>query len=250
MRKHPAPDTRTRSSTSSSSSARTAASITCSPPTCRRTGEQCRQPAVQRHHQARRQQERRSGTQLRQGAPARRRGSGSPMLPAEPAEDRLSRTISCPRRWSAARTDSYFPNQCDSHADHALRGDCAGGAVGERPAEATTINISCSGGTGQTSKMPDTAHHQRERLAGRPFQLTNGSTLHLRRLRRQPGAPLLPDVAAARLQHSRTRAASNPSGCNADLFSWVEVTVGAGTNGAAQPANFSTEYSPTGDDHR
>jgi phospholipase C len=38
--------------------------------------------------------------------------------------------------------------------------------------------------------------------------------------------------------------ATNPSGCNAKLFSWVEVTVGAGTNGLAQPSNFSTEYSP------
>jgi hypothetical protein len=28
------------------------------------------------------------------------------------------------------------------------------------------------------------------------------------------------------------------------LFSWVEVTVGAGTNGKPQPSNFSTEYSP------
>jgi phospholipase C len=37
----------------------------------------------------------------------------------------------------------------------------------------------------------------------------------------------------------------NPSGCTANLFAWVEVTVGAGTNGVAQPANFSTEYSPT-----
>jgi len=35
----------------------------------------------------------------------------------------------------------------------------------------------------------------------------------------------------------------NPGGCIADLFPWVEVTVGAGTNGLAQPANFSTEYS-------
>jgi phospholipase C len=35
----------------------------------------------------------------------------------------------------------------------------------------------------------------------------------------------------------------NPSGCNAGLFSWVEVTVGAGANGVKQPANFSTEYS-------
>ena len=38
----------------------------------------------------------------------------------------------------------------------------------------------------------------------------------------------------------------NPSGCNGNLFAWVEVTVGAGTNGATQPANFSTEYSANG----
>ncbi|HKN60251.1 MAG TPA: alkaline phosphatase family protein [Candidatus Acidoferrales bacterium] len=36
----------------------------------------------------------------------------------------------------------------------------------------------------------------------------------------------------------------NPSGCNAKLFSWVEVTEGAGSNGNAPAANFSTEYSP------
>src|SRR6202040_555376 len=30
----------------------------------------------------------------------------------------------------------------------------------------------------------------------------------------------------------------NPSGCKADLFPWVEVTVGAGTNGKPQPAAF------------
>jgi phospholipase C len=31
----------------------------------------------------------------------------------------------------------------------------------------------------------------------------------------------------------------NPSGCLADLFPWVEVTVGAGTNGLPQPAGFN-----------
>jgi phospholipase C len=31
----------------------------------------------------------------------------------------------------------------------------------------------------------------------------------------------------------------NPSGCKADLFPWVEVTVGAGTNGKPQPTNFN-----------
>jgi phospholipase C len=32
---------------------------------------------------------------------------------------------------------------------------------------------------------------------------------------------------------------NNPSGCLADLFPWVEVTVGAGTNGNPQPAGFN-----------
>ena len=38
---------------------------------------------------------------------------------------------------------------------------------------------------------------------------------------------------------------SNPSGCDARLFPWVETTEGAGDNGLPQPDNFSTEYSPT-----
>jgi phospholipase C len=33
--------------------------------------------------------------------------------------------------------------------------------------------------------------------------------------------------------------ASNPSGCSADLFPWVEVTIGAGSNGLAQSALFN-----------
>ncbi len=33
---------------------------------------------------------------------------------------------------------------------------------------------------------------------------------------------------------------SNPSGCLHDLFPWVEVSVGAGTNGLSQPSNFTT----------
>jgi phospholipase C len=40
--------------------------------------------------------------------------------------------------------------------------------------------------------------------------------------------------------------AANPSGCRADLFPWVEVTVGAGTNGNAQPANFTDESTHEG----
>ena len=38
----------------------------------------------------------------------------------------------------------------------------------------------------------------------------------------------------------------NPSGCQADLFPWVETTVGAGTNGLAQPAGFNNESTREG----
>lgn len=34
---------------------------------------------------------------------------------------------------------------------------------------------------------------------------------------------------------------NNPSGCRADLFPWVEVTIGAGSNGKQQPPNFNDE---------
>ena len=43
--------------------------------------------------------------------------------------------------------------------------------------------------------------------------------------------------------------AANPrnlSGCQNDLFPWVEVTVGAGSNGAAQPANFTDQTTGEG----
>jgi phospholipase C len=38
----------------------------------------------------------------------------------------------------------------------------------------------------------------------------------------------------------------NPSGCRADLFPWVEVTMGAGNNGATQPAGFTDESTDEG----
>ena len=43
-----------------------------------------------------------------------------------------------------------------------------------------------------------------------------------------------------------TATSHNPSGCRADLFPWVETTVGAGTNGAALPANFTNESTGEG----
>jgi phospholipase C len=39
---------------------------------------------------------------------------------------------------------------------------------------------------------------------------------------------------------------ANPSGCQNDLFPWVETTVGAGANGAQQPANFTDQTTGEG----
>ncbi len=99
-----------------------------------------------------------------------------------------------------------------------------------------------SGGTGQSSHIPDARITNVNNLPAGPFQLTNG------------GSFVYTDYAASpvhrfyqmwqQLNCSAKRAtAQNPSGCNGGLFSWVEVTEGAGANGVAQPANFSTEYS-------
>jgi phospholipase C len=91
-----------------------------------------------------------------------------------------------------------------------------------------------SGGTGQKSHVPDARITNVSTLAAGPFQLTNGDTF------------LYPDYAASpvhrfyqmwqQLNCGTDHATSeNPTGCNGQLFSWVETTVGAGTNGVAQP---------------
>lgn len=99
-----------------------------------------------------------------------------------------------------------------------------------------------TGGTGLDAGIPDSRIANVNSLQAGPFQLT-------------PGVPY--DAYAASPVHrfyqmwqqlncSRDNATfRNPSGCDSKLFSWVEVTVGAGTNGKPQPANFSTDYSPS-----
>ena len=37
---------------------------------------------------------------------------------------------------------------------------------------------------------------------------------------------------------------ANPSGCLADLFPWVEVSVGSNVNGIPRPSNYSADYAP------
>jgi len=100
------------------------------------------------------------------------------------------------------------------------------------------------GGTGQTSKTPDTRITNVNSLPPGPFQLTNGTTFTYDAYAASPVHRFYQmwQQLDCSLEHATWQ---NPSGCDAKLFPWVEVTVGAGTNGVAQPSDFSTEYSAT-----
>src|SRR6202167_2955584 len=101
-----------------------------------------------------------------------------------------------------------------------------------------------SGGTGLTSKTPDTRITNVNSLPPGPFQLTNGTTFLYNAYAASPVHRFY--QMWQQLDCSADRATwDNPSGCNARLFPWVEVTVGAGTNGLPQAATFSTEYAPS-----
>jgi phospholipase C len=97
-----------------------------------------------------------------------------------------------------------------------------------------------SGGTGQYSYTPDLRIVNFDSLQAGPFQLTNGTNSAT------PGYSLTyTDYTASpvhrfyqmwqQLNCSLEHASfENPSGCDGRLFSWVETTVGAGTNGLTQ----------------
>jgi phospholipase C len=106
-----------------------------------------------------------------------------------------------------------------------------------------------TGGSGLTGKVPDSritgvsATAPYSRLPPGPFQLTNSTTFPYDSYAASPVHRFYQmwqqlDCDASYIS------ASAPSGCLADLFPWVEVTVGAGGNGALPPANFSTNYAP------
>ncbi len=98
-----------------------------------------------------------------------------------------------------------------------------------------------SGGTGLSSHTPDTRITNVNALPPGPFQLTNGTTFTYNSYAASPVHRFY--QMWQQLDCSADQAYfENPSGCDAGLFPWVEVTVGAGTNGDAQPSNFSTNY--------
>src|SRR3984885_13484590 len=99
-----------------------------------------------------------------------------------------------------------------------------------------------SGGTGQSSHVPDARITNVSTLPAGPFQLTNGTTFTYDAYAASPVHRFYQMWQQLNCSITNSTAA-NPSGCNENLFSWVEVTVGAGTNGETQPSNFNIEYS-------
>jgi phospholipase C len=100
-----------------------------------------------------------------------------------------------------------------------------------------------TGATGLSSETIDTRITNVNTLPNGPFQLTNGmpydsytaSPVHRFYQMRQET-----DCAGS---HITT---ANPSGCLNDLFPWVEVTIGTGSNGDTQPAAFTAETTGEG----
>jgi phospholipase C len=128
---------------------------------------------------------------------------------------------------------SYIPNQSLTVAKESENGLTTAG-----------YEALVSGGTGLTSYTPDTRITNVNTLPAGPFQLTNGATFTYNAYAASPVHRFYQmwQQLDCDIKHIT---AENPSGCTSSLFPWVEVTEGAGDNGLAQPAGFSTEYSPT-----
>jgi phospholipase C len=100
-----------------------------------------------------------------------------------------------------------------------------------------------SGGTGLTPKTADVRVEHAESLPPGPFQLTNGKTLTYDDYAASPAHRFY--QMWQQLDCSVAHAtAERPSGCDAQLFAWVAVTVGEGADGRRPAPNFSTRYAP------
>jgi phospholipase C len=139
---------------------------------------------------------------------------------------------------------SYIPNKCAPGTPIA---DCPASltlAMQSEPGLSSSDYVGLlTGGTGQTSHTPDRRIADVNDLPAGPFQLTNGGALPYDAYTASPVHRFYQmwQQLNCSVEHA---SAANPSGCTGKLFSWVEVTVGTGTNGASQAKNFSVEYSP------
>jgi phospholipase C len=133
--------------------------------------------------------------------------------------------------------NGYFSgsNPCDSRAGTVplTPVQCAQISENGLPSQTYYADLA-SGGTGLSSATPDTRISDYSTLPAGPFQLTNGNGFTYNDYSASPVHRFYQmwQQLNCGLDHASD---SNPSGCNEKLFSWVEVTVGAGTDGVTQP---------------
>ena len=102
-----------------------------------------------------------------------------------------------------------------------------------------------TGGTGLQAGQPDTRITNVFNLPSGPFQLTN-STTHPYDVYDNSPVHRFYQMWQQLDCNASNFSVGNPSGCLADTFPWVEVTVGAGTNGLPQAANFNEQSTGEG----
>ena len=100
-----------------------------------------------------------------------------------------------------------------------------------------------SGGTGLASKTADTRIDHADSLPAGPFQLTNGKTVTYDDYSASPAHRFYQmwQQLDCNVDHATP---DRPSGCDEQLFAWVAVTVGHGSNGRQPEPNFSTRFAP------
>jgi phospholipase C len=146
-----------------------------------------------------------------------------------------------PAPLSGGATVSYIPNLCAKGTPITT---CPESLVLAETAEngldpAYYIDL-LNGGTGLASKVPDTRILNVTKLPAGPFQLTNSSRFNYNAYAASPVHRFYQMWQQENCGASNS-SPQNPSGCNAQLFSWVEVTVGAGANGVTQPPLCSSD---------
>src|SRR5271168_4251007 len=136
---------------------------------------------------------------------------------------------------------SYIPNVCAAGTPITkCQGSLELAETAENGLDPAYYSDLLSGGTGLTSHTPDTRINNVTTLPAGPFQLTNSGLFDYDAY---AASPVHRFYQMWQQLNCDTDHASfdNPSGCNEKLFSWVEVTVGAGANGVTQPPLCSSD---------
>jgi phospholipase C len=171
-------------------------------------------------------------------------GTADTFLLSPPQNNFAKNELPAPLTGGPSGDNAYFSGDNPCNTTPAMSAiDCA--RLSENGLEGLDAYASLtSGGTGLASHVPDTRIPNVSTLPAGPFQLTNSKEMPYESYAASPVHRFYQmwQQLNCSIHHAN---ANNPSGCNEQLFSWVEVTVGAGANGAAQPTNFSTNYSPS-----